>query len=118
MNPYRFIHHHPIFDGHKRFSRDHSTKCKYLQSSLYGVQKPARHWYIVSAGFLLHLVHFRKNFRFVEWSRKTFRDYLNAVSGTETDADSKRFRIHPGSLCIFSRAASTNGVTYLLCTAS
>ena len=31
---------------------------------------------------------------FLEWSRKTFPDNPNAITDTETDADSKRFRIH------------------------
>ena len=100
MNPYQFIHHHQILYGLERFSRDLSTKCRYLQSRLDGGEKPVETiqavvW-VVSAGFLLHPVHFCKHLYFMEWSRKTSRDYLNAVSGTETDANSKRFRIHPG----------------------
>ena len=35
------MHQHQILDGRERFSRDHSMKCRYLQSELDGVEKPA-----------------------------------------------------------------------------
>ena len=63
MNPHQFVHQHQILNDLEKVFRDHSTKATGWTQTTY------------------------------EDHPGTFRDRPNAVTGTETDADSKRFRL-------------------------